>query len=338
MPPKLSNPAGEPTKLKPRLLCAHSALCARALDALYPPRCAGCNDFCQTLFCPPCRATLQSAPAFQDVVEACEYSDIVEERAAPSMLPTRAALLFDGALREAVHRFKYGGKTALAVPLSQLMLETLRATHEENARAKNALASTRDYLVENILRQAPENARPFGKMRGDEETLQRVVAASASTREHVCEGEARIGDETPASTRALFGENVACENAPIFLVPVPLHAWRKWRRGYNQSDLLARELSRLLAAPCVSLLRRARYTATQTEFSRGERLRNVEGAFALNANAARVLARQKSPFTFVLIDDVYTTGATLEECARVLRLAFPVAEICAWTLAYQPPH
>lgn len=213
---------------------------------------------------------MQSAP-LQRIQAPRESSQVVEEIAA-STLSARAIFLFDGALREAMHRFKYEGKTVLAASLSQLMLEQLGAS--------------------------PENF--------------------------------------DASTRALFGANASRENAPI-LVPVPLHSWRKWRRGYNQSELLARELSRLTNAPSLSLLRRTRFTTTQTELSREERLQNVEGAFALNEKAARVLALRKTPFSFVLIDDVYTTGATLEECARVLRLSFPTATVRAVTLAYQSP-
>ena len=113
------------------------------------------------------------------------------------------------------------------------------------------------------------------------------------------------------------------------IVPVPLHRWRLWRRRFNQSALLALKLGRESGIEVVpDLLMRKRATPTQRGLSAGERRRNVAGAFALRpvhtqrAQGARVL----------LIDDVLTTGATVEEAARVLRRA-GVVRIDVLTLA-----
>lgn len=102
------------------------------------------------------------------------------------------------------------------------------------------------------------------------------------------------------------------------LVPVPLHV-RKWRdRGYNQSELLAEALvkaggGRARIAP---LLARSLDTGSQTLLDRPTRLRNLRGAFALKAGAT-VDPQQR----YVLADDVFTTGATLNSCANALRKA-----------------
>lgn len=97
------------------------------------------------------------------------------------------------------------------------------------------------------------------------------------------------------------------------VVPVPLHASRLRRRGFNQAALLARPVARALGAPLVtSELRRLRDTPPQAGLDAGSRVRNVRGAFvALRAPGARVL----------LVDDVRTTGATLAECAEALTIA-----------------
>jgi len=97
------------------------------------------------------------------------------------------------------------------------------------------------------------------------------------------------------------------------VVPVPLHATRLRRRGFNQAALLARPVARALAVPLVtSELRRLRDTPPQAGLDAAGRLKNVRGAFvALRAPAARVL----------LVDDVRTTGATLAECAEALTIA-----------------
>ena len=125
------------------------------------------------------------------------------------------------------------------------------------------------------------------------------------------------------------------------VVPVPLHGWRKFRRGYNQSALLAQEIAthfqkvrpnngcppkegRILFK---NALKRVRYTPPQVELGRQARGENVRGAFALRENPSGRGA-------ILLIDDVCTTGATIRECARVLKSA-GAPEVYALTLARQ---
>lgn len=103
------------------------------------------------------------------------------------------------------------------------------------------------------------------------------------------------------------------------LIPVPLHWRRKFTRGFNQADLICRELTRQTSIPHLNLLKRNRYTTTQTKLSRGERLKNLSGAFSVRAD----LAEYRS---IILVDDVFTTGSTSEECARLLRKEFPKIE------------
>lgn len=97
------------------------------------------------------------------------------------------------------------------------------------------------------------------------------------------------------------------------VVPVPLHWRRRWRRGFNQSELLARAIARSRGVPVIAALRRVRHTATQTGLSNTSRRRNVAGAFQVRLPVAgkRIL----------LIDDVMTTGSTVAACAGALRRA-----------------
>ncbi|OFW37474.1 MAG: hypothetical protein A3J29_21200 [Acidobacteria bacterium RIFCSPLOWO2_12_FULL_67_14b] len=109
------------------------------------------------------------------------------------------------------------------------------------------------------------------------------------------------------------------------VVPVPLHPRRERARGFNQAEDLARELG----LPVRPLLRRVRHTTSQIELPAGERHRNVRDAFAWSRSpepGARV------PAVVVLVDDVSTTGATLDACARVLKAA-GVMEVRALTAA-----
>jgi len=103
--------------------------------------------------------------------------------------------------------------------------------------------------------------------------------------------------------------------APDFLVPVPLHPLRRRERGYNQAELLARAIGQKAGIPVLDILRRVRNTTTQTHFDRKERMKNLSKAFKITSphtiKAAQIL----------LVDDVLTTGSTLDECAKVLLAA-----------------
>jgi ComF family protein len=99
------------------------------------------------------------------------------------------------------------------------------------------------------------------------------------------------------------------------LIPVPLHWRRLFYRGYNQSALLVKALSRRLGIKDdLSILKRVKNIVPQVQLKREERLKNVKGAFLLNKKRAANLVGK----TVLLVDDVLTTGATINECAKVL--------------------
>lgn len=108
---------------------------------------------------------------------------------------------------------------------------------------------------------------------------------------------------------------------PQAIVPVPLHPTRKREREFNQAEVLARLAGERLGLPVADILRRRRYTVTQTHFDRDERLANLAGAFVLKPGAA-VAGRR-----LALVDDVLTTGSTADACARVLREAGAAAVV-----------
>jgi competence protein ComFC len=110
------------------------------------------------------------------------------------------------------------------------------------------------------------------------------------------------------------------------LVPVPLHSRRFREREFNQAEVLARLLSKHTGIALRDSLLRTRYTTTQTRFDRRERIENLRNAFAMRENA------DVRDLHVVLVDDVLTTGSTLDECARVLRKA-GAASVRAITVA-----
>lgn len=125
-------------------------------------------------------------------------------------------------------------------------------------------------------------------------------------------------DAAPAFARWILPVLGPLLDEADLVAAVPLHRWRLWRRRYNQAALLAQWLGRHGGREVVpDLLVRRRATPPQGHLSRAERARNVAGAFRVaDRHRARVKGRR-----ILLVDDVFTTGATVEACCRALRKA-----------------
>lgn len=117
------------------------------------------------------------------------------------------------------------------------------------------------------------------------------------------------------------------------VVPVPLHWSRQLRRGYNQAEVIARELSKGLGIACEPhLLKRNRRTRTQTRLSVEQKAVNVSGAFEINRRRAQ---KNKEVKHIIVVDDVFTTGATIRACHTALRAFYPPqVRISAVTLGF----
>jgi ComF family protein len=139
--------------------------------------------------------------------------------------------------------------------------------------------------------------------------------------------------------RALWFENFLAdllvrEAAPVlrkqnwnFIAPVPLHPLKQREREFNQAEILARRLSEATKIPSnTKVLQRVSPTMTQTRLTREQRAKNMRGAFAVR-NGVKLGGER-----VVLVDDVFTTGATTNACAQTLRAA-GAGEVCVWTVA-----
>jgi ComF family protein len=217
------------------------SLATDLLDLIFPPACVSCAELLETRgpYCSLCELALEPVP--RPGCPQCAEPDPRGRRCRrcrlrpPPFTSARAAFVHEGPLARAIHRFKYEGRSELAVPLGRALAEA-----------------------------------EGGWLRG-------------------------------------LGPGV-------LLVPVPLHARRRIRRGYDQAALLARSLAsatRLRLEP--ALLRRTRTTRRQVGLSETERMDNVAGAFAVG--------RPLGASTVVLVDDVFTTGATARAASSAVRAA-----------------
>jgi len=239
-----------------------------ALSGLFPPRCAGCNCWNEDIFCATCREQLRylTTPLCQVCgkpfdplakgAHLCAECRPNRYHKPPAFTALRSCYVFEGPVREAVHRYKYENRTVLAVALADVLAEFWQ---------------------------------------------------------HGC------------------GDSLETPQLDV-VTAVPLHWWRRYRRGYNQSELLANRLAEQLQVPAKVLLQRIRPTRPQIYLGHNQRAGNVKNAFVMEKRASSV--KKKS---VLLIDDVCTTGATLRECARVLKRA-GAQSVYGLTLARQIAH
>jgi len=126
-------------------------------------------------------------------------------------------------------------------------------------------------------------------------------------------GRFRIGVFIGETAAGLLKEKIRNWNADL-LLPVPLFHLKKAERGYNQSFYIAKGFSKVLNIPVKNnLIKRARYTETQTKLNLEERKENMANAFAIK-NAKEIKGKK-----IILIDDVITTGSTVTECGKILK-------------------
>ena len=105
---------------------------------------------------------------------------------------------------------------------------------------------------------------------------------------------------------------------PSVFIPIPLHEGKIKKRGYNQAKLLAEGLAKRFDVSVVDCLKRVKSTKTQVGLTKEERRKNIEQAFALQGTVSELLQKSQQVF---LVDDVVTSGATLQEAAKVLKKA-----------------
>lgn len=112
-----------------------------------------------------------------------------------------------------------------------------------------------------------------------------------------------------------------------YILSVPLHPSKLCQRGYNQSELLARHISDSLSTPYLDALKRTKKTEKQSEHNKEERKRNLKDAFFVKDSFDKIINK-----SVLLVDDIYTTGSTVNECSKVL-INYGVNKVYVLTIA-----
>ena len=128
---------------------------------------------------------------------------------------------------------------------------------------------------------------------------------------------------------ALWARALADKPVPEadYIVPLPMHRKKQRQRGFNQAEIMAKYLSELYEIPMISALERTRNTPPQSGLSTSRRADNVRGVFEVADEYVENLVGKK----IILVDDIFTTGASLNECANILKL-HGVGEVQTMTL------
>ncbi len=120
-----------------------------------------------------------------------------------------------------------------------------------------------------------------------------------------------LGNILSTSLLTDFSNLISTEN--LVLTPIPLHKWRKRWRGFNQAQILCNVISQNLNIPVMETLNRIKFTKTQKNLKKEQRLKNIQSAFEI---ISKTDIKNKN---IILIDDVTTTGATLQEATKILK-------------------
>ena len=141
----------------------------------------------------------------------------------------------------------------------------------------------------------------------------------------------RLAFATMIKDKERFGEFLSfLFEKDVSIIYVPMHKKKEKARGFNQAAVLAREVAKLAQKELYKILEKVRETKAQVDLSKEERLYSVKGVFKIMGNSIETGIEK-----VILIDDVWTTGATMKECCKVLKKS-GIKKVWGFTLARTP--
>ncbi|WP_323893328.1 ComF family protein [Aeromonas veronii] len=199
-----------------------------------------------------------------------------------------------------------------------------QALHQSQPRCRLCAAPLTDYIEESIpvCGRCQRRPPPWERLQviGDYQTPYPMLIPRLKYSDQIL--------LAPLLARLLADHLDGCE-PPEAIIPVPLHWWRQWRRGFNQAEEIAQALGEFTDIPCDNtLLQRIKATPQQTTLSAGQRRRNLRGAFHIAPHHYRHIA---------LLDDVVTTGATAGQLTRLLHES-GVTKVEVWAICRTQRH
>lgn len=273
-------------------------------------------------FCPSC---YEQIPWIRQVVcPVCgryeECPDCVRWGKTP-LIQNRSAVQYSPEMKEMLARYKYRGDEALCEAMSDMLVYAFALS--QSANPLKVVKPSRSARLLNLFSQTSNAASP-------DSFVQSYMAASSDSfvQSHMA--------ASPESFSRVRPIRSGLKVQP-YLTFVPLSQERLAERGFNQAEQLARRLGAKIKLPVVDLLVRHRHTDKQSHKTRSARLQDLEHVFALRTDLSRasfpMLRQGGGPLRIYIVDDVYTTGSTLIQCASAIQRVWPSVEVFGLTWA-----
>lgn len=239
-----------------------------------------------------------------------------------ALIQNRSAVQYSPEMKEMLARYKYRGDEALCDAMSDMLVYAFALS--QSANPLKAARSSRTAGLLNSFSQSPMSASPSSPSQSRRTSLQNALRQANS---------ANPLGQSQSSVRST-GSN---HKVQPYLTFVPLSQERLAERGFNQAEQLARRLGAKIKLPVTDLLIRHRHTDKQSHKSRSARLLDLEHVFALRTDVSRssfpMLRQGAGPLRIYIVDDVYTTGSTLIQCASAIQSVWPSVEVFGLTWA-----
>lgn len=309
-------------------------------------------------FCPSC---YEQIPWIRQVVcPVCgryeECPDCVRWGKTP-LIQNRSAVQYSPEMKEMLARYKYRGDEALCEVMSDMLVYAFALSQSANplkvvkpsrsvrllnlfSQTSNAaspdsfvqshMAASADSLSQSYMAVSPDSFIQSRKAASCESLVQPHMAASCDS---LSQSHMAASPESFSRVRPI-GSSFKVQPCLTF---VPLSQERLAERGFNQAEQLARRLGAKIKLPVVDLLVRHRHTDKQSHKTRSARLQDLEHVFALRTDLSRasfpMLRQGGGPLRIYIVDDVYTTGSTLIQCASAIQRVWPSVEVFGLTWA-----
>lgn len=252
-----------------------------------------------------------------------------------ALIQNRSAVEYSPEMKEMLARYKYRGDEALCEAMSDMLVYAFALS--QSANPLKAAKPSRPAGLLNPFSHSRIAASPNSSSQSRMSASPNPSSQSRSTHLLYALRSANSANPLGQSQSSAVHQIGSSYKVQPYLTFVPLSQERLAERGFNQAEQLARRLGAKIKLPVTDLLVRHRHTDKQSHKSRSARLHDLEHVFALRTDVSRssfpMLRQGAGPLRIYIVDDVYTTGSTLIQCASAIQNVWPSVEVFGLTWA-----